>query len=283
MFPLVHAERVGRQYRPLIDRLAAGAPIRPATEPVDLAGYVDMALLGGYPRPTTQLDGLARRAWIDSYVAQAVSRDAPGVGRKDADGLRRYFEAYALHSGGIVDQIDIARDAGIDRKTGVEYENLFDRMMLTAALPAWSTNRLKRLVRTPKRFMVDGSLMSGILRLDTAGVLRDGRLLGRVIETLVVAQLRPEQVVGETRPRLFHLRQQQGRREVDVIGAHRVVGIEIKAGGAPDRDDARHLIWLREELGERFVAGVVLHTGPKVYEIDESIVAAPISTLWAER
>ena len=30
---------------------------------------------------------------------------------------------------------------------------------------------------------------------------------------------------------------------------------------AVDRHDARHLVWLRDQLGDRFAAGVVLHTG----------------------
>ena len=57
--------------------------------------------------------------------------------------------------------------------------------------------------------------------------------------------------------------------------------IEIKATSAPDRGDARHLIWLRDRLGEVFVGGVVLHTGSWPYLIDDRIIAAPISTLWA--
>jgi hypothetical protein len=34
-------------------------------------------------------------------------------------------------------------------------------------------------------------------------------------------------------------------------------------------------------LGDRFVAGVVLHTGPRVYTLGERIIAVPICTLWA--
>lgn len=30
---------------------------------------------------------------------------------------------------------------------------------------------------------------------------------------------------------------------------------------AVDRHDARHLMWPRDQLGDRFAAGVVLHTG----------------------
>lgn len=62
----------------------------------------------------------------------------------------------------------------------------------------------------------------------------------------------------------------------------RVIGIEIKAAAAPKADAAKHLGWLRDELGDRFLAGVVLHTGPRVYALGERIVAAPISTFWTE-
>jgi len=39
--------------------------------------------------------------------------------------------------------------------------------------------------------------------------------------------------------------------------------------------------WLRDELGDRFVAGVVLCTGALTREIDDRVFAAPISTCWA--
>ena len=44
--------------------------------------------------------------------------------------------------------------------------------------------------------------------------------------------------------------------------------------------NSRHLQWLREGLGQRFVRGLVLHTGPRMYELSDSITAAPISALW---
>jgi hypothetical protein len=45
--------------------------------------------------------------------------------------------------------------------------------------------------------------------------------------------------------------------------------------------DGRHLAWLRDELGERFVRGVVLHCGQRSFELADRIVAAPMSSLWA--
>lgn len=58
-------------------------------------------------------------------------------------------------------------------------------------------------------------------------------------------------------------------------------GVEVKAGAAPDPRDARHLAWLRDELEEQFVCGIVLHTGPKPFEIGDRLWALPICALWA--
>jgi predicted AAA+ superfamily ATPase len=84
-------------------------------------------------------------------------------------------------------------------------------------LPAWSNNRLSRLVKKPKRYMVDTSLVAAALRLDERAVLRDGDLLGRLIDTFVFSQVRPEAELSPLRPRLYHLRDKEGRREIDLV------------------------------------------------------------------
>src|ERR1700692_4785188 len=38
--------------------------------------------------------------------------------------------------------------------------------------------------------------------------------------------------------------------------------------------------WLREQLGERFLAGAVLHTGPRPFRLAERVFALPICALW---
>jgi uncharacterized protein len=150
-------------------------------------------------------------------------------------------------------------------------------------IPAWTSNRIKRLVRAPKRYVVDPALLSATLRLDTDAVMRDGDLLGRLLDTFVLAELRAEFVVSATCPRLFHLRLEQGRREVDLVaelGGGRLVGIEIKASASPSPDDARHLDWLRDAVGDRFIVGVVFHTGSRIYPLGDRILAVPICALW---
>lgn len=284
MFPLTVAERLGRAPRPLVDRVIDGEGLEPATPPADLRTYVELALQGGFPE-VLALSDRGRQLWLDSYVDQLLTRDAALVdGGRDPARLRRYLEAYALNSAGLAEDKTLYDSAGIDRRTALAYEALLTNLQVIESLPAWTTNRLKRLTLRPKRYLVDAALLAGILGVNAASVLRDGDLLGRILDTFVAAQLRPEAQVARQRVRLYHLRQEQGRHEVDIlaeVGADRVVGIEVKAESSPDRGDAQHLRWLRDQLGERFLGGVVLHTGPATFDLDERISAAPISTLWA--
>jgi predicted AAA+ superfamily ATPase len=105
-------------------------------------------------------------------------------------------------------------------------------------------------------------------------------------EWVDLAQLRPELALSRARPRLYHVREKNGRREIDLLiemGAHRVVALEVKATAAPATDDARHLAWLRDELGDRFVAGAILHTGPGRFRLSPRIFAVPIASIWGPR
>jgi predicted AAA+ superfamily ATPase len=270
---------------PFLDRVVSREELRPATDTPDLRGYVDLLLGSGFPEPALRLSPGARERWLESYVEHLITRDAEQVeGGRDPARLRRFFEALALNTAGIVEERTIYEAAGIDRKTALAYERLLANLLVVESTPAWTTNRLKRLMLSPKRYVIDSALAAAVLRLDANAVLRNGDLLGRLLDTFVASQLRSELAVTAARPRIYHVRQQQGRIEVDLLaelGGGRIVAIEVKANSAPTPDDARHLATMRDRIGEPFVAGVVFHTGPRAYRLGERIVAAPISALWA--
>jgi uncharacterized protein len=288
MYGLTVSEAQGRiPPSPLLDHLVDGDLSQLSTssiEAFDLRDYAELTLLGGFPEPVLRLPATERGPWLESYLDQLLTRDvAPLSGGRDPQLMRRFFETYALNTAGIVEQRTLYEAAGIAKATSEAYERLLRNLLVVETLPAWWSNRLKRLVRSPKRYLVDPALALASLRLDINGLMADGDMLGRALDTLVLAQLRAEIPRCATQPRLFHLRQEQGRHEVDIIveyGGGRVFAIEVKATSAPKRDDARHLRWLREELGKRFLGGAVLHTGHRAFALDERIIAAPIATLW---
>ncbi len=285
MYPLTLAEQHRRASHVLIDRLAAGEPLPKDDAPqTDLRGYLELAVRGGLPEPALELGPRTGRAWLESYSDQIALRDASIHGEAtDAVRLQRYLLACAECSAGTPLHKTLYDAAGISRKTAVAYDGLLADLMVTGDLPAWSTNRLKRLGKTPKRYLLDSGLLAGVLRVGVDDVLASGDLIGRFIDTFVVAQLRAQAVASRSRYRLSHLRNSDGRREVDVIaelGGGRIVGIEIKSAASVSRGDARHLEWLRDTMGDRFAAGIVFHTGSDTFELADRITALPISALW---
>jgi predicted AAA+ superfamily ATPase len=287
MFGLTVREVQGTVRGPaFIDKLAAGeldAMSLPAELP-DLRGYVALALRGGFPETALRLDADLRQAWLDSYLDQLLTRDVRSLtGVRDPGRLRRYFEVMALSSASLPDSRTLFEGAGIDRKTATGYDRLLTNLLVMELVPAWTNNRLLRLVKTPKRYLVDPSLMSSALGLDETAILRDGGLMGRLIDTFVASQIRPELTIARRRPRIYHLREKDGRREIDLLaelGAGDVVAIGVKATAAPGNDDARHLVWLRDTLGDRFLSGAILHTGPRKHRLADRIMAVPICALW---
>lgn len=281
---LVAPERSG-----FLDRLERGDPgafALPADRP-RLPEYVELAVRSGFPEVALRPRSLSARAtWLDSYLDQLLTRDVLAMDpRRNGHKMRAYFEALALSTGGLPTDRTLIDAAGINAKTASSYDRLFAELFVTDSIPAWGSNRLSRLVHTPKRYIVDSGLAAAAGGLTATSVFEDGDLLGRTLDTFVVSHLRVEAALLPSRRRLHHLRTKEGRHEVDVVvelGGGQVLGIEVKATASPSRDDARHLLWMRDTLGARFVAGAVVHCGPDVFALGDRLVAVPICALWGD-
>ena len=279
------AERTGNVGRaPFLDRMVTREPGR-SDSSLNLVGYIDAALSGSLPQSVAAPSELARRRFLTSYLNDAVERDAASVepGR-DSNGLRRFLQTWAGLSGAVVPDQTVFQLADVNRVTGLAYERLLTDIFLIERIPAWHSNRLERLTSQPKRVMLDAGFVGAAGGVDRNAVLADGHLLGRILETFVISELRAELAAAQGSPRMFHLRDEGGRHEVDVVVEFddgRVVALEVKATSAPKRADAKHLFWLRERLGDRLIAAAVLHTGPARFDLGDGVDAIPISETWA--
>lgn len=129
--------------------------------------------------------------------------------------------------------------------------------------------------------------MSALLHavaLNTAGLPSIAALSEAArIDTFVTAQLRPVLTLATPTVRAFHLRDANGQREIDLVlesASGVIVAIEIKAAGTATARDARHLAWLRDELGPAFKRGIVLHAGNMTFPLGDKLCAVPIASLW---
>ena len=268
------------------DRVVAGEldEIRPATRTLDLRDYIALALRGSYPEVAQITSANLRRRWLSSYVDQLVAHDATLHDEtRDPIKLRRYFVALAANTAGVVEHKTVYDAAGVSRLTARLYDDLATLLFVADPVPAWHSNRLNRLTRSPKRYLAESALVGPLLGIDERAVLRDGDLLGRLLDTFVAQQMRPEIEASISAPRLHHLRHEGGDREIDLIAElpdGRVIAIEVKASSSPKPADARNLVWLRERLGDQVIACLLFHTGPRPFAVVPGVRALPISCLW---
>jgi predicted AAA+ superfamily ATPase len=74
-----------------------------------------------------------------------------------------------------------------------------------------------------------------------------------------------------------------GEREVDVIverPSGEIVGIEVKASASVGPRDFAGLTHIREQIGARLAAGIVLYTGERTLPFGDGLWAVPLQALW---
>ncbi|MDR1708448.1 MAG: DUF4143 domain-containing protein [Candidatus Accumulibacter sp.] len=251
----------------------------------DVTQYVADALAGGFP-DAVRLSERARAVWYEGYVEQLVRHDAAMLAQvRSRGGLMALLRAAALNTAGLPSLKTLAEAARVDHRTVNIYLDLLEDLRIVERIPAWSGNLSSRLVKTQKLYMVDSGMAAHLSGADRSRVLKNGALLGRIVDTFVLAQLRPLCKLAFPSVAIHHLRDANGDREADVVlesSSGQVVGIEIKAANRAEPQDARHLAWLRDKLGPAFVRGFVLHTGSMTFPLDDRLWAMPIAALWRQ-
>jgi predicted AAA+ superfamily ATPase len=286
MFGLTVAEtRASADSARFLDRLfePSALPAAIVRDAPDVPGYLDLALRSGFPA-VLSLGARARGVWLDGYVDQLIHRDARSVAAvRSPERLMACLRAVAACLAGTPTNTTLAEAAGVDVRTARSYLDLLEDLRVIERLPPWHSNRLTRLVKSPKLHLIDPALAATVLGVDARGVLLDGHVLGQILESFVVAQLRPLLSLGATPITMAHLRDRGGDHEIDIVLENRrgdVVAVEVKAAPKADRRDVGHLEWLRDRIGHRFVRGVVMTTGNVGAELGDRIQSLPIAAIW---
>lgn len=289
LWPLTGRERFGDPTAPsLFDRWDSEHRFTLPPEPPNILGYIDIALDGGFPGALAASAAGTRDDWMRAYVDISVNRDLSELSRESGrrrtpESLRRCLRGFALHTSGVVPDTALAQAAGLDRRTTLGYHEVLTVLRLVDDVPAWHSNRLKRLISMPKRYLTDAGLAAWLMDVDRESLRRDTDARGRIIDTYVAAQLRAEADVASGRVQMFHLRTRGGEHEIDLVVeiGRRLAAFEIKTSSAPSARDARHISWLRDQLPpDQFAGGVVFHTGPHRYGLGDRVEAVPIAGLW---
>lgn len=229
----------------------------------------EAVLTGGYPVPAYELEtARARALWFDAYIATYLERDLQTLSSVDNLGdFRRLLRAAALRTGTVINQAEIARDVALSRATTHRWLNLLETSYQAIRIEAYSVNRTKRLIKSPKLYWSDPGL-----GLHLAG----GDPTGAHLESLVACDLMTWRELQSPRPDVLFWRTVNGE-EVDFVieSGSTLLPIEVKAAARATWQDARHLRTFAEQYGDRVRGSIVIHTGDDVVRLDRNTLAVP--------
>jgi len=283
LLPLSQSEILGGRPPSLLDRAFAGA--RPeAGEPLCGDELVRAVFAGGYPEMLSRSSERRRQAWARDYVDAIVQRDVQAVSDIERlDRMQALLRAIAIHSGQLANLSGIGATVGIDHKTVSKYIGILEQVFLMSRLPAWSGNRMKRLVKAPKLHFLDSGLLAAMLELTEDRIAADRTRFGPLLETFVHGEILKLAGWSDRRITLAHYRDKD-QLEVDFVlenGRGEVVGIEVKASATVRETDFRGLKRLADATGPDFKSGLLLYDGENVLPFGDRMFAAPVSALWA--
>ena len=238
---------------------------------------------GGYPAALTRPTERRIAAWYRDYVEALVQRDVQDLARiRELDVMPRLLAAAASQTARLFNLADLAAPFQLSRPTIQDYVALLERVFLLDRLPAWSTNRLSRLVHAPKLHLCDTGLICALLGVDSAALYADRTFMGQVMETFVFQELQRQSGWNETPVRFSHYRDRD-QVEVDIVlerGVSAVAGVEVKASATVRPADFRGLRKLQKIAGDRFTNGVVLYDGEMTVSFGDGLYAVPTRRLW---
>jgi len=231
-----------------------------------------------------QASAAQRQIWFDSYIATILQRDVRQVAEiEKLSLLPLLLRILATRAGGLINDSDIAREAGLNSVTGKAYREILKLMFLIFDVKPWHRNIGKRLVKSAKGYFVDTNLIAHLLDYDLdASVPTRPDIDGHLLENFVASELLKQLSNSKSKAQLFHFRTSDGK-EVDFVleqANGRVLAIEVKRSELVSMADFKGIKTFQELTGPDFIGGVVLYSGRDVAPFGPGLWAVPLHVLW---
>lgn len=232
-------------------------------------------LRGGFPRSFLARNDAESLGWRRSFLETFLARDLPIMGIETSFlRMREFWTMLAHWNGRVLNHAELARSLGATPTTVTKYLSILSDTMVVRVLRPWFTNLGKRLVKSPKVYVLDSGLLHALLDLGTYEQLAGHPLVGASFEGFAVQQVIKQLGARDEECWFWGT---HGGAELDllVVRGDRKWGFEFKRSEAPRTTKSMHAAMKDLQLEKIDV----VHLGPDTYMLQEGIRALSVQRL----
>ena len=190
----------------------------------------DLMLKGFYPPVYGQK--IPVTDWCPNYIRTYIERDVRQI--KNISGLLVFERFLALLAGRCAQELNMSAlsvEVGVDMKTIQSWIGILESSFIIYLLKPHARNFNKTVVKRPKAYFYDTSIVCSLLRITSVRHLDTHPLRGAIFENMVVTEFVKQRTNRGLPVNLFYWRDKTGH-EIDLIieNAQGLVPLEIKSG-----------------------------------------------------
>lgn len=217
-------------------------------------------LSGGYPEAIE--NPRSRRLWFSSYLRTYLERDVRAISTiRDLATFRRFLALVASRHGQLLNKTDLAGPLGVSVPTIGQWLSILEITGQILLVPPHFENFGKRLVKSPKLYLVDSGLAAHLLGIETEAALARSPFAGALFEGAVASEIVKLQTSAGLRPSIYHFRDEQGL-EVDFVvplAEGRLALLEAKWSATVRPEMAASIDRLARAIGAHDLVSYIVH------------------------
>ena len=193
----------------------------------------DLIWNGGYPEPS--LNHAKREVWISSYIQTFIERDVRQLQNiKDIRVFESFIGLLAARHAQIFNASILSRECGVSVPTIKSWLSVLEASYLCILLPPYYKNYGKRLVKSPKLYFIDSSIVCELTRQPDKKSAIAGAMAGALFEGFIISETVKIFASAGKKKNIFFWRSHDGL-EVDLIIQldKKLYPVEIKLTATP--------------------------------------------------
>lgn len=232
-----------------------------------------LMLNGGYPAVWAK--GIPVQDISRNYYNTYIERDVRQLlNVKDITRFQTFMKLCAGRIGTEFNASTLSNEVGVSVPTIQEWVSVLEASYILFRLPPFFRNIGKRLVKSPKIYFYDTSLVCFLLGIENEQQLSAHPLRGTIFENMVVLEFFKDRYNKSKLPNLYFYRD-KSQHEVDLIeekGA-KLFAYEIKSAKAFTKGFIVGLDYLRKVVGKDVISTQVIYDGENdIYSPENGMV-----------